>query len=210
MPREKKRATPGPPAWQAWFGVRTSFFSSKGFDPFSTDDTFVMGSVGASRRVFTSGKLSFAGAIGFDFGTTRADARGELTALESYRLTVGPEARYHLLPELYAFVRPSAGVQRSVATLEEGSTGATLAARDWLLAIDGSVGAAWSFWDLRSKKLDLMFWLVAEGGYGFTQKSDLLLEPDAGAGAPQRTAALDLGELSQSGPYFRIALAGTF
>lgn len=200
----------GPPAWQAWFGVRTSFFGSKGFDPFAEDDVFVAGSVGASRSLYTTPKLSFAAALGFDFGTKRADARGEATALETYRLTAGPEVRYHLLPSLYAFVRPTAGVQRSVATLEEGSTGTTLAARDWLLAVDGSAGAAWSFWDVRQKKLDLMFWLVAEGGYGFTQSSDLLLEPDAGSGAPERTAALDLGELSTSGPFFRIALAGTF
>lgn len=200
----------GPPGWQAWLGVRTSFFTGTGYDPFSANDTFVAGSVGASRRLLTSDKLSVAAALGFDFGTARENARGEATTLSTWRVTLGPEARYHLLPTLYAFVRPSAGVQRSVATLEEGSTGASLAAKDWLLAVDGSAGAAWSFLDLRKQNLDLMFWLVADGGYGFTQSSDLLLEPESDSSAPERTAALNLGELSASGPFFRIALAGTF
>jgi hypothetical protein len=170
----------------------------------------MQGSLGASRRVYAADKLSFAGALSFDFGTRRADARGEPTSLTTWRLTAGPEARYHLLPSLYAFARPTAGVQRSVAKLEEGSTRTTLAARDWLFAADGSAGAAWSFWDVRRKNLDLMFWLVGEGGYGITESSKLRLEPEEGSVAPERTAALDLGELSASGPYFRLAVAGTF
>ncbi len=201
---------PSPPGWQAWLGVRTSFFKGKGFDPFSRNDVYPTGSIGASRSLYVASPLSFAAALTFDFGSKSADARGEPTSLQTYRLTVGPEARYHLLPQLYAFVRPTAGVQRTVATLDEGSTGATLAARDWLFAADGSAGAAWSFLDVRSKKFPLMFWLVGEGGYGITQSSDLLLEADSGSGAPERTAALDLGQLSTSGPFFRLAVAGTF
>jgi hypothetical protein len=207
---EEPLPPPSPPGWQAWIGGRTSFFKSKGFDPFSRNDVYPTGSIGASRSLYVSSPLSFAAALTFDFGSKSADARGEPTSLQTYRLTVGPEARYHLLPQLYAFVRPTAGVQRTVATLDEGSTGATLAARDWLFAADGSAGAAWSFLDVRSKKFPLMFWLVGEGGYGITQSSDLLLEADSGSGAPERTAALDLGELSTSGPFFRLAVAGTF
>lgn len=200
----------GPPGGQAWIGAKTSFFTGTGFDPFATNDAFTQGSLGFSRRVYGAAPISIAGAISFDFGTKRADARGEPTALESYRLLAGPEGRYHVLPSLYAFVRPSAGVQRTIASLDEGSTGTTLHAREWSFALDASAGVAWSFLDLRSKSTDLMFWLVGDGGYGFTTATDLRLEPDAGSGAPERTAAVDLGELSLSGLYFRVSAAGTF
>jgi len=199
----------GPPGWQLWAGVRTSFVKSKGYDPFSTDDVLTFGSVGASRRLFSADKLSFAAALTFDAATARGDARGEATELSLWRLTAGPEVRYHLLPSLYAFARPTAGVERSIATLEEGSTGATLTSRAWLFALDANAGAAWSFLDLRSKSLDLMFWLVADGGWGFTQKHTLALSPDSDSSAPERTSPLYLGELSSGGAYFRLALAGT-
>lgn len=201
---------PAPPGWQAWFGLRTSFFRDAGFDPFSTNDVYPTGSIGASRSLYLSGPLSFAAALTYDFGNKQSEARGEPTSLETHRLTVGPEARYHVLPQLYAFVRPAAGVQRTIASIDDGSTGATLAAKDWLFAADGSAGAAWAFLDVRSQRVPLMFWLIADGGYGFTQSSELRLEADPGSVAPERTAALDLGELSTTGPFFRVAVAGTF
>ena len=154
--------------------------------------------------------MAVAAALTYDFGNKEGEARGEPTSLETHRLTIGPEARYHLLPQLYAYVRPAAGVQRTIASIDDGSTGATLAAKDWLFAADGSAGAAWAFLDVRSKRVPLMFWLIAEGGYGFTQSSELKLEAGEGSGAPERTAALDLGELSTTGPFFRVAVAGTF
>lgn len=200
----------GPPGWQVWLGSRTSFFTSEGYDPFSDDDLFTMGSIGFSRRILSADKLSFAGALVFDSGSNQSTARGEATELTLYRLTAGPEARYHVFPTLYAFVRPTVGVERRVAALDEGSAGTTLHQRDWLLAVDGSAGAAWSFWDLRSMKVDLAFWVLAEGGYGFTQGNELNLEPDSGSGAPERTSSVGLGELSTSGGFFRVAVAGTF
>ena len=209
-PPEAPLPPPAPPGWQVWFGLRTSFFGDRGFDPFSSNDVYPTGGIGASRSLYLSGPMSFAAALTYDFGNKEGEARGEPTSLETHRLTIGPEARYHLLPQLYAYVRPAAGVQRTIASIDDGSTGATLAAKDWLFAADGSAGAAWAFLDVRSKRVPLMFWLIAEGGYGFTQSSELKLEAGEGSGAPERTAALDLGELSTTGPFFRVAVAGTF
>jgi hypothetical protein len=190
--------------------MRTGFVASPGFDPFAESDLLLQGSLGVSRSFLVSKPLSFAGVLAFDGGGRRATARGEVTSLQAYRLMLGPEARWHLLPELYLFGRPSAGVLRTVASLEEGSTGTTLYARDWLLALDATVGGALAFWDLRSKSQDFRPWLVADGGYGWAPSSELSLQPDADGSAPKRTASLELGSLALRGPFFRVAVAASF
>ena len=150
-----------------------------------------------------------AGALTGDVGTRSATARGAPTSLYALRLLLGPEARWHLMPQLYLFARPSAGVLRTVAQLDEGSTGATLKASAWSFAVDATAGAAFAVIDLRRHAGDLRFWLIADGGYGWAATSDLLLAPEDDTG-PKRTAELDLGELALGGPFFRIAAAATF
>ena len=212
--QDTKPAEPLPPAepprWMAWLGLRTGFVNNKGYDPFAENDMLAQGSLGVSRSLFTMKPLSFAAALSFEGGGRSSTARGEATTLQTYRLMLGPEARWHLIPELYLFARPSAGVLRTVASLDEGSTGTTLYARDWLLAVDATAGAAFAFWDLRGKNQDFRMWIVVDGGYGWAQGSDLALAPDEASGAPQRTASLDLGELAVRGPFFRGALAASF
>jgi len=200
----------GPPGWQAFIGIRTAWHTGAGFDPFSENNVMTGVTLGASRRVMTSGPFSFAGALTFDGGTRKSTARGAPTSLQSFRFLLGPEARWHLIPELYVYLRPSAGVLRSVASLEDSSTGTTLYAKNWVLAADATAGAAFAFADLRRVSGDLRFWVMADGGYGYATTTDLALAPEEDAGAPQRTAALDLGELSLSGPYFRLSAAATF
>jgi hypothetical protein len=201
---------PGPPGWQAWMGIRTTYISSSGYDPFSTDDASLQGSLGISRRIFESSPLSFAAGAMFDLGTGRASARGAPTTLQTYRVLLAPEIRWHLLPVLYVFGRPSAGIVRTSASIDEGTTGVTLYSRAWLAAVDLDAGAAVAFWDLRKQAGDLRFWLVADGGYAWAQEQKLAMAPDADSGAPERTANLDLGSLALRGPFFRGAIAATF
>jgi len=199
-----------PPGWFASIGVRTEYISHTGFDAFAENDALVQGSINFSRRVWSESALSVAGALEFDFGSRNATARGEVTTLDTWRLTLGPEVRWNLIPQLFGYVRPSAGVSRSVASLADGMAQTTLYARSWDIAVDGAAGVAFAFWDLRSRSGDLRFWLLGEGGYAWTNASDLQLSPDEGSGAPERTEPLDLGELALRGPYFKVAIAASF
>jgi hypothetical protein len=200
----------GSPVWQGWLGVRSSYVKSSGYDPFASNDSMIGGSLGASVRLFDTAPLSFALGTAFDWSGSESTARGAPTKLLAYRLLLAPEVRYSLIPELYFFARPSLGVLRSVASIDESATGVTLYSRAWLAAADLDAGVAVAFWDLRSKKSDLRFWLVADGGYAWAQEQTLTMEPDADSGAPERTASLELGRLAVRGPYFRVAVAATF
>jgi hypothetical protein len=199
-----------PPGWFGSIGVRTAYIDHTGLDPFSENDALIQGSIALSRRVWMQGSFSVAGAIELDFGSTNATARGETTKLDTWRATVGPELRWNLIPQLFFYARPSVGVSRSVASLEEGTSKTTLYAKSWDLALDGAGGAAFAFWDLRKGSSDLRFWVVGEGGYAWSQSSELRLSPEEGSGAPERTEPLDLGELALRGGYFKLAIAASF
>ncbi len=199
-----------PPGWFGSIGVRTEYVTDTGFDPFAENDALIQGSIGLSRRVWMQGPLSVAGALQFEFGSRKATARGEPTQLDNWRLTAGPEVRYNIVPMLFAYVRPSAGVSRTVASLDDATAQTTLYARSLDLELDGAAGLAFAFWDLRNRSGDLRFWLVGEGGYGWSSSSDLALSPDEGSGAPERTEPLDLGKLALRGPYFKVAIAASF
>jgi hypothetical protein len=199
-----------PPAWFGSIGVKATYITHTGFDPFATNDALTQGSLELSRRLWKQSSLSVAAGLEFDFGSRTATARGEETKLDTWRLTVGPEVRWNLIPQLFFYVQPSVGVSRSVARMEEGTAGTTLYARSWDIAVDGAGGAAFAFWDLRNRSSDLRFWIVGEGGYAWTDSSELSLSPDEGSGAPERTDPLELGELALRGPYFKVAVAASF
>jgi hypothetical protein len=77
--------------------------------------------------------------------------------------------------------------------------------------VDGAVGAGYEFFGRRSgESIQPRLWVIAEGGYGYLGSTHLQLKPDANSGAPERTAAIDLGSLSLAGPYLRISAAVSF
>ena len=197
--------------WQALIGARTAFINNAGLDPFSDNDVVPQFSLGAARTVYTKDKLSLAAVAFWDFGIQRGDARGEATELEVHRLSLGPEARFHLAPEAYLYARPSAAAIRSIARVDETTTGTTLYARHWSFGVDAVAGGAFELLDLSGEKGELRFFVHAEGGYGWSTSSDLRFAPDEeDSNAPQRVAALDLGTLALRGPLFRVMLSAAF
>jgi hypothetical protein len=196
--------------WMGLLGVRAGLIGHEGMDPFSENDALVQVSLGGGRTLFASGDLSLA-AVGFwDYGERRAEARGEATHLAVQRLTLGPEARYHLLPQLYAFGRVAPGAVRTAAELDDSVSLTKLEATSWTFALDATLGGAYQLWGKKSghsKKPRV--WLIAEGGYGWATESDLRLAASSDT-APQRVAELDLGTLAVRGPTFRVSGAITF
>jgi hypothetical protein len=199
------------PRWQIAAGVRTAFIANEGFDPFSDDDRFFQVSLGGGRTVYSQGFLSIA-AIGFyDTATSSSNVRGESTELEVHRISLGPELRAHVLPMLYAFVRPSPAAIRSIARLDESTTNTTLYARAWTFGFDATAGVAFRAISFGKQESSPRLWLIGEGGYGWASSSDLRLAPDPDDdSAPERVAEVNLGTLAVRGPMFRVLVAATF
>jgi len=88
---------------------------------------------------------------------------------------------------------------------------ATRYARHWSYGVDGAAGAAVELYGRRSgESIQPRLWAIAEGGYGYLSSTHLGLKPDPNSGAPERTASIDLGSLSLSGPYLRVSCAVSF
>ena len=199
------------PIVEASLGARVSKVASSGFDPFAGSDELVQLSLGVAATALRAGPLSLAGVAFWDVGNRSARARGEATALMAQRLTLGPELRYNVLPPLYVFVHAMPAFAYAQASLDDDVAGATRYARHWSYGMDAAAGATYEFYARHGGAMNqARLWAKAEGGYGYLSSTHLGLEPDAGSAAPQRTASVDLGTLSLSGPYARVSVAVSF
>jgi hypothetical protein len=190
-------------------GVRTQYIKSAGFDPFSERDVLPQLALGASFAFWTRDKLSVAAAAGFDYGATSAQLRSDDATLRVLRLSLAPEARYHL----FRILALTAKVGPTLARESADVAGAlpTRFKTGWKFGFDATAGAAvelWGYANPASKKPRL--WLMGEGGYGWTAPMSLVFEPEDAGSLPQRLTPLDLGDLSLSGPLFRITAGLSF
>jgi hypothetical protein len=193
-------------------GARVGKISSSGLDPFSDSDELAQFSVGFGRTLMTAGNFSIAGLFLYDIGGHSDDARGAESDLTVHRLTLGGEARYHFIRQLFVFGRVAPGAIHSIAKIEDRTAGVqTLAARNWVFATDLSAGAMLelSGWSGNSKKRRAGVWLTFDGGYGFAGESELSLTADGDAG-PERAEPVELGPLALAGPFLRFAAVLTY
>ena len=199
------------PHIEASLGARASKVADAGFNPFADSDELVQVSLGVGGTVLRWQRVSLA-AVGFwDYGERGSQARGAETSLAVHRLTVGPELRYHLLTPLYVFAHVLPAFAHSKASLDDSLTVAPRTAKHWAYGADFALGAAFEAYGMRSgESKQPRLWAIAEGGYGYLGSTKLRLEPEAGQGAPERTAPVDLGSLSLAGPYVRVSAAVSF
>jgi hypothetical protein len=196
------------PRIEASLGARVSDVSNAGFDPFADSDELAQLSLGLGGALLTEGRLSLA-AVGFwDYGERSSEARGAPTSLSVHRLSIGPEARFHVLPRFYVFAHVLPAFAYSRAELDDGITDAPRTARHWAYGVDAAAGAAFEMYSRHRGRLRPQLWLVAEGGYGYLGSTRLSLK--ARDGSPERTAPVDLGSLSLAGPYARLSVAVGF
>jgi hypothetical protein len=191
-------------------GARTQYVSSAGLDPFSENDAIPQFSMGASYAFWSRDKLSVAGVFGFDYSGWTSRARSADTSLDLKRLSLGPEARYHVLRVLVVTAKLAPTLTRQSATLSSG-VGSELTKVAWKGGFDATAGVAFEVFGYHSGKSRLpRLWLTGEGGYGWTASNDLVLRPDDADDAPERFQPLDLEDLSLSGPLFKITAAVSF
>jgi hypothetical protein len=193
-------------------GVRNDYVRDASFDLFASNDALTVFSVGAGRTVWVSGDFSLA-ALGFwEIGSKSEHTRGNEASLRVQRFEVGPEARYHFHYRVYGFGRLGLGAEYIHASLENGLFQDELVSNSWMFAGELTGGAAAQiFGDPAGENKKPRLWFVGEGGYALTSATTLSFAPAAGSsGAPERSAADDLGELGLSAPFFRLSVAGTY
>jgi hypothetical protein len=197
--------------WQAEAGVRTTFVTSPGYDPVSTDNALTQFSLGATRTLWNEDRLSFAPGIVWDYGSTGATARGAKTSLETHRLALALEGRYHLLPWMYGLVRVSPGAVHQSVELDDPNYVGSYVAKHWAFAFDSAAGFAFLLGphaeDTRSP---VKWWVAAEGGYSYAASGSLMMGPDLPPDDPRRVGSLDLGSLALRGGFFRVYAAVTY
>jgi hypothetical protein len=191
-------------------GARTQFVSSSGLDPFAKRDALPQFTLGASITLWTRDLWSLAGVAGFDYGGSSATLRSDKASLDLRRFSLAPEVRYHVLRILAVTAKVGPTLTREAAEVS-GGFDSTRFKTGWKFGFDATAGAAlelWGYANPASNKPRL--WLMGEGGYGWTAPMNLTFKPEDSSAVPQRLAALDLGDLSLSGPLFRITAGLSF
>ncbi len=197
--------------WQIYLGVRTSWVPNEAYNAFDTNDIISFATIGASRAILLSKRLSIAPGVVYESGAQRAKARGADAKLRAHRFGGVAEGRYQLGRDVYVLAKLIPQAIHTRSYLDDESWPATLQKRTWQLGLDASAGAAWNIpRTLGATNRYPQFWLVAETGYGWTMGKDLELSPDVDSDDPQARIKLDMGKLDLSGIMMRISVAGTF
>jgi hypothetical protein len=196
--------------WQGQVGMRSTFVTDPGFDPFASDNVLTSFSLGASRTIFDYDAFSLAPGVFWDYAARSATARGDATSLVSNRLALALEGRYHFAPWGYGLVRLTPGTIHQSVQLTDPLAAAPYIAQSWTFAFDASAGAAFLLGPHAASASPVRWWLAAEGGYGYAGSASLLMHPDLASDDPRRTGSLDLGRLALSGGFFRIYGSITF
>ena len=191
--------------WQGELGVRTTFVTDPGFDPFANDDALTQLSLGVARTVWDEDRVSFAPGVIWDYGWRNSTARGQSTSFTSHRIALALEGRYHLFPFVYGLVRLTPGAVRQSMEVDDPLSPAPFVAQNWAFAFDASAGAAFLLGpQLEESVSPVRWWLAAEGGYSYAGSTSLLMHPDLADGDPRRTGDLNLGTLAVSGGFLRV------
>lgn len=177
-------------------GPRVGFIDDDGLDPFSTTDAFTQVAILGGRTIYTDGNVSVAALIEWNYGERAASARGLDASIGVHRMSLGAEGRYHFIRRLFGYVRLSPGALYTWAKMNQLETDT------WAFSADASLGAAFEVFGAKAGETNKpRGWVSVNGGYGFGTETDLTLSPAKRSRSPERTASLDLGTLSLSGPF---------
>lgn len=198
--------------WLLGVGLRETFVTSKGYDPFSTDNVLPQVSLELGRAFHASGPFSLAGMFIWDYGSTKATARQADTSLVVHRLTAGAEGRYHLIRRWYVFGRVAPGALHSQATLDDQVVGLDRRSNAWLFTSDFSLGTGFEFAsDPRGASTRPRGWVGAEGGYAWAASTKIEFKDVASSSqAPARLESLRFEDLALRGAFFRLSATLTY
>lgn len=208
--REEWPSSPGARTVSVDLGLRTGFIGDAGFDPYSTNDVLNQGSLGATATVFRRGPLSLAAGGRWEWGAASAKARAADAKLWTHRFSVPIEVRYQLESAIQLFARLAPGAMYQSVTLDDASSATALRSTGWVVSTDVSVGAALLIGPYRASPRTPRWWVVGDGGYGFTTSRDVSPAPEGADGDPRRFGTVELPRLAVRGGFLRVAIATSF
>jgi hypothetical protein len=196
----------GPGLWQLAGGFRLARVRDAGFDPFASNDVLPQVSLAATRALAPPRSTGFIPAVGLGWeeGGSSEQARGSAARLLVKRLGVVLEGRYAPVRRLYLVLRLVPAAQWTLVSLQDSSAPATLGAHYRNYSVDGSLGAAAR---LTPEASPLGFWILADAGYGWAQRQDLVLRPALPAPDANKAGATSLGSLDTQGAFMRVWMA---
>jgi len=197
--------------WQIGLGIRHSWINNPGFDPYATNDSLLQGSVFATRSVFVAGNFALGAGLIFEGGGRSGTARGASTSVAVMRPGAILEARYNVVRNLYLGIRAVPQAIYSEFRVEERSAPTTMQQNDWRFGIDATAHAGWNFLRMMGVRATVPeWWLLADVGYGLSQKKAMNLKPDLDSSDPRSSERLNLGKIGYNGVMMRVAIAVTF
>jgi hypothetical protein len=196
--------------WRVEAGYRASYIPGAGYDAFSTNDLLPQFSLAASRTLVRAHPLSLAAGLAWDVGSSGAFDRGDQASIGVHRFTVPIEARVHFGMRGYLFVRGAPGIVTQHTSIDDSAAAATLSKTNVLFATDLSGGYAFPLWPRTQAPAVARLWLQGEGGYGWVASERLNLGPTLATGDARIVSGIDLGNISLSGAFFRVAAAASF
>jgi hypothetical protein len=167
--------------------------------------------VGVGRTVLAKEAFSLVPLVYWELGTRSASARGAGTELTAHRWGVGPELRWHFVPRLYVFGRPSFALHYLLTELNDAVATTTLRSAKASAGFDVSGGVAVQLYGQRDgTKPTIRVWAIGEGGYGWSQAVSQSLRPDEDAPGPVRLEPVTLPPIALRGAFFKLAVALTY
>jgi len=193
-------------------GVKVGYVPNRAFDTFADSDTLAQFSIDGTYPVLTRGRLVLAAGLGWDAGGRSDGLRGQTSSISTNRFAVPLEARYHVVPTVYAFGKLAPGAAMVRASVYDGTTPGEMTATGWAFAADASLGASVLLGSRR--RLDqrgFRVWLTPELGYAFTTRASLALN----AGRDEndvlgRDENTRLASVALSGFFWRASVGATF
>ena len=196
--------------WQLTLGVRNSWITHEGFDPFATTDSLTQVSISGTRTLVVAGDVSLAAGLSLEGGSRSATARGAPSDIYVLRPGAVLEGRYHLHNNVYASLKLVPHAARVAASIDEPSAAGTLEQVDWRFGMDATAGVAWNFVRTLGANPVPGWWLWTDFGYGFTQSKDIVLKANADESSAGSRHQLSLGTLAVNGLLLRVGAAVTF
>jgi hypothetical protein len=193
------------------FGFRSMILPSVGLDPYSTSNAVTQLSLVAGPTLLRRGPVSLAVLAEWDFGTTEATARGDMTSLTMHRLGLGLESRFQVARRLMLFAKLAPAAVNLRGSITDAGLARPLVSRSWSWALDTTAGLAVMFANTGPREAPTSrFWFTGELGYGFAGQSEMIYKPEADAEDPRKYGSIMLPALRPSGALARLAVAVSF
>lgn len=192
-------------------GLKVGYVSTRGFDTFADSNTLPQFSLDATYTLITKGRLALAAGFGWDIGGRGDKLRGLGTSLTAHRFLAPIEARFSVLPWLWAFGKVAPGAALVYGRIEDPSSPNTLSDSAWAFATDLSAGATFAIGKRQPERRGVRVLVTPEIGYALTTAAKLRPSPDRDEdellGADSST---NLQPLALSGFFWRTTIGIAF